>query len=126
MAIANLGHEHERFKIGLQVEREFMPRLCCHPDAAIKKAAFVVENLTVNTGAMRRNLDATGGLLLSEAVMMKLAETLGRQKAHDIVHTACARVLDGGGSFRDALLDTPEAYIGLAATFVDRVLAGEA
>ena len=38
-----------------------MPRLCCHADAAIKKAAFVVENLTVNTGAMRRNLDATGG-----------------------------------------------------------------
>ena len=35
-------------------------------------------------------------------------------------------MLDGGGSFRDALLDTPEAYIGLAATFVDRVLAGEA
>ena len=51
----------ERFEIGLQVEREFMPRLCCHADAAIKKAAFVVENLTVNTGAMRRNLDATGG-----------------------------------------------------------------
>ena len=103
-----------------------MPHICCHADAAIKKAAFVVENLTVNTGAMRRNLDATGGLLLSEAVMMKLAETLGRQKAHDIVHTACARVLDGGGSFRDALLDAPEAYIGLAAAFVDRVLAGEA
>ena len=61
MAIANLDHKHERFKIGLQVEREFMPRLCCHPDAAIKKAAFVVENLTVNTGAMRRNLDATRG-----------------------------------------------------------------
>ena len=81
-------------------------------------------------------------VLLSEAVMMKLAETLGRQKAHDIVHTACAWVLDGGGSFRDALLDAPEiddrfdaaldallapeAYTGLAAAFVDRVLAGEA
>ena len=50
---------------------------------------------------------------------MKLAETLGRQKAHDIVHTACARVLDGGESFRDALLDAPEAYTGLAAAFVD-------
>ena len=51
-------------------------------------------------------------------------------------------MLDGGGSFRDALLDapeiddrfdaaldallSPEAYTGLAAAFVDRVLAGEA
>ena len=51
-------------------------------------------------------------------------------------------MLDGGGSFRDALLDAPEiddrfdaaldallapeAYAGLAAAFVDRVLAGEA
>ena len=42
-AIPNLGHEHERFKIGLQVEREFMPRLFCHTDAAIKKAVFVVK-----------------------------------------------------------------------------------
>ena len=52
-------------------------------------------------------------------------------------------MLDGGGSFRDALLDAPEiddrfdaaaldpllapeAYTGLAAAFVDRVLASEA
>ena len=52
------------------------------------------------------------------------------------------QVLDGRGSFRDAILDAPEiddrfdaaldallapeAYTGLAAAFVDRVLAGEA
>jgi adenylosuccinate lyase len=72
--------------------------------------------------------------------MMRLAQSIGRQKAHDVVHHACAEVLDKGVpliqalrqapavrnalSERDiqALLD-PEAYTGLSAAFVDKVLA---
>ena len=57
--------------------------------------------------------------------MMKLAETLGRQKAHDIVHTACARVPDGGGSFRDALLDAPEIGDRFDSAALDALLAPE-
>ena len=139
-AFSGLVAEHERFKIGLQAEREFMPRVFCMTDAAIGKTAAVVAGLKVNKAAMRRNLDATRGLLLSEAVMMRLAESIGRQKAHDVVHRACAEVLDKGMPLIEALrkapalkkaltekeiraLLDPEAYTGLAAAFVDKVLA---
>ncbi len=138
-AMQGLAAEHERFKIGLQAEREFMPRLCCMADAAIRKTAAVVAGLKVNAGAMRRNLDATRGLLLSEAVMMRLAQSIGRQKAHDVVHHACAEVLDKGVPLIEELLKSPavkkamserqiralldpEAYTGLSVEFVDKVL----
>ena len=139
-ALAGLVAEHERYKIGLQAEREFMPRLCCMTDAAIRKTTAVVAGLVVNKAAMRRNLDATRGLLLSEAVMMRLAQSIGRQKAHDVVHHACAEVLDNGVPLIEALrkapavrkalterqiraLLDPEAYTGLSTAFVDKVLA---
>ena len=89
---------------------------------------------------MRRNLEAGGGLLMAEAVMMGLAPALGRGAAHDAVHHACDRalaegihlaealsreprvtaVLDAGGIAR--LVD-PGGYLGAAQAFTDAVVA---
>jgi 3-carboxy-cis,cis-muconate cycloisomerase len=89
---------------------------------------------------MRANLDATGGLLMAEAVQMALSPTLGRLAAHDRVEAACRRAVAEGRALLDvlaedgeitrhapreklaALLD-PAAYLGAASFFVDAVLA---
>ena len=88
---------------------------------------------------MRENLGRLGGLLLSEAVMLKLGETLGRNTAHDLVYEAAMAAVEGKGSFRERLLADPRvaaalsaaeldglleptAYTGLAGAFVDRVV----
>jgi 3-carboxy-cis,cis-muconate cycloisomerase len=88
---------------------------------------------------MRRNLDAGGGLIMAEAVMMGLAPQLGRGAAHDAVHHACDIALAEGITLaaalaRDsriaALLDTgaiarltdPAGYLGAAQSFTDAVL----
>src|SRR3989449_4998647 len=85
------------------------------------------------------NVQRLGGLLLSEAVMLKLGETLGRNAAHDLVYEAAMTAFDGKGSFRELLLADPRiaavlprdeldrlldpaAYTGLAGPFVDRVV----
>ena len=52
---------------------------------------------------MRENLDATGGLLLSENVTTKLAGHLGRLEAHDLVQEIAHRTLDTGASLRDGV-----------------------
>ena len=39
--------------------------------------------------ACARNLEATGGLIVAEAVMMGLAPQLGRGEAHHVVKHAC-------------------------------------
>ena len=139
-ALENLVAENERDKIGLQAEREYMARLHAHTHAAVKKMVVLTGGLTVKADNMRRNLDATRGLMLSEAVMMALAPVIGRQDAHEIVYQAAQAAAVDGRHMKDALLAVPEiadklsaaeidaildpaAYTGLCGAFVDRVLA---
>jgi adenylosuccinate lyase len=89
---------------------------------------------------MRANLGATGGLVLSEQVMMALAARTGRQRAHELVKEVAGRVARSGRSFREELLAEPEVaerlgaegvdaaldparYLGSTQAFVDRALA---
>ncbi|OWT73754.1 MULTISPECIES: adenylosuccinate lyase [unclassified Achromobacter] len=139
LAMEAMMAEHERDKIVLQTEREFISRVCCMTHAAARKMAFVLEKLSVRTQNMEKNLHIQNGLLLSEAVMMHLSDALGRQEAHEIVYRVCMDVFERGGNLKDALLDDtqlkgrlsagdldrvldPHAYTGLAGVFVDRVL----
>lgn len=139
LALEGVMAEHERDKIGLNAEREWLARVCCQTDAALAKTRVVLAGLTVREAGMRRNLELSGGAILSEAVMMRLAGLIGRQRAHDALHRALMRVHDTGGSVRDALLEIDEVrahvdareldelldasrYTGLAGEMVDRVL----
>lgn len=141
LAFETLIGEHERDKISLQTEREFISRTICQTDAALAKTIIVCEGLEVRAANMRRNLDITKGLTLSEAVMMSLGEKLGRQTAHDILHAACTTAFKEDTTMKDALLQIsavtdvlsedeidalldPEAYIGLAARMARDVAEG--
>lgn len=140
LAIEGVVAEHERDKMVLQTEREFLPRVCCMVDAAASKTAGVLRGLRVRADMMERNLHLQNGLLLSEAVMMRLGDRLGRQIAHEAVYRISMDVFENGGTFRDALLRDrvtgphlsaaeldalldPHAYAGQAAAMVDQVLA---
>lgn len=107
---------------------------------ALAQARVLAEGLTVDAARMRRNLDATGGSIVAEAVMMGLAPTLGRDQAHHVVHHACDLALAEGITLAEALgrdpavarrlpaaeiarLTEPSGYLGSADAFVDRVLA---
>ena len=141
-AFENLVAENERDKIGLQAEREYIARLHLHTHAAVKKMVVCTGGLTVKADNMRRNLDVTGGLMLSEAVMMALAPVLGRQEAHEIVYQAAQQAAVDRRPMKDALMAVseitdnlseadidavldPAADTGLCAQFVDRVLEGD-
>lgn len=134
--------EHERDKVANQGERDFIPRLCCYTEAAVRKTAYVTGGLTVRSENMRKNLDMTGGLLLSEAVMMKLGQEIGRNTAHDVVYEAAMEAFEKNLVFRDLLLADervtkamsaedldaimdPVRYTGLSGEMVDAVLASK-
>jgi len=139
LAVEAVMAEHERDKVVLQTEREYVSRTFSMVHAALKKINFVVGGLSVRTANMEKNLYVQNGLLLSEAVMMHLSDALGRQEAHEIVYQICMDVFEQGGSLKEALLAQPEvadklgaeqidrmldphAYTGLAGKFVDRVV----
>ena len=88
---------------------------------------------------MLRNLDRSGGVVLSEAVMMALARQIGRDRAHALVLAISREALQRGVAFRDAVAAHPEVRrhltpreiaaaldyknsLGLAGYFVDQVL----
>ncbi|MEX0694248.1 MAG: adenylosuccinate lyase [Rhodospirillales bacterium] len=126
LAFETLIGEHERDKISLQTEREFIARTLCQTDAALAKTIVVCEGLDVRVANMRRNLDITNGLTLSEAVMMSLGEKLGRQKAHDILHHACTSAFKENTSMRDALMQLAEVRAVLSEDEIDALLDSEA
>jgi 3-carboxy-cis,cis-muconate cycloisomerase len=109
---------------------------------ALARLVEVLQGLRLDPSRMRRNLDLGGGLIMAEAVMLKLGAEIGRQHAHDIVYDAAQAAFVETRPFADllaadprvtahldretiaALLD-PTAYTGLCAEMA-RDAAGRA
>lgn len=85
------------------IEWVALPRLCCLAAGALARAGDVVLGLEVDTQAMTRNLQASGGVILAEAYLLRLAPVLGRVRAHDVVTDAVGRVRHEGLTLGDAV-----------------------
>ena len=131
--------EHERDWVGDHMEWAYLPEICIMTDGALQLTRRVVDGLRVYPERMRINLDQTDGLMLSEAIMLALAQKMGRQTAHDVVYECAMRAIEQGLPFRQTLAEHPAVaacltaqdieryldpihYTGLAGEFVDRVL----
>lgn len=138
--LSAMAHDLERGTGPWQAELLALPQAFLLAHGAVSQARFIAEGLVVDAARMRRNLDATQGLIVSEAVMMGLAPVFGRGEAHHIVNDACDLAIAEGIGLTEALLrdarvaakldaatiakmTDPAAYLGSAGAFVDRVLA---
>lgn len=126
LAFETLIAEHERDKVGLQTEREFIARTVAQTDAALAKTVMVTEGLDIRAENMRANLDITKGLTLSEAVMMALGDKLGRQQAHEILYRSCMIAFKEDTTMRDALMHSMEVREILSEEEIDALLDPEA
>ncbi len=132
--------DHERSTGPWEIEWIVLPEAFCLVAGALKQSRFVVEGLQVDATAMRRNIDLTQGLVMSEAVMMGLGRYIGREHAHDVVYDLCREALAKQVPLIDLLAAHPEIsrhvdraalermldpanYLGEAGVMVDRVLA---
>ena len=57
---------------------------------------------------MRQNLDLSGGLIMSEAIMLELGRQIGRQQAHDAVYEAAQASFIQGRPFSQTLAEEPQ------------------
>lgn len=132
--------EHERGLGGWQAEWETLPELVRVAADAATAAADMLEGLTVDPRKMQAGLELTGGLVMAEAVAMRLARHVGKQEAHTLVEEAARRATSEGRSFasvlagdsavtrwldRDAISEvlTPANYLGATPQFIADVLA---
>lgn len=135
-----MAQEHERAAGAWQLEWIALPEAFCLLSGALAHVRTIVEGLQVDPAAMRRNLDLTRGLVMSEAVMMGLGHAMGRERAHDLVQALCLDAIREQRPLLDVLLASPEItahadraalermldparYLGVAGGWVDRVLA---
>ncbi len=132
-----MTQEHERAAGAWQAEWQALSNALAYTGAAAASMREVLEGLEVRPERMRQNLEMTGGLVMTEAVSMAIADRVGRAEAKRLVADAVSRASESGRSLRDELsadsqlelssaeidaaLD-PEGYLGSADAFVDRAL----
>ena len=75
----------------------------------------VVTGLRVFPERMRENLDRSGGLIMSESLMLALGREIGRQRAHDVVYEAAQEAATSGESFASILARDEEVAARLGA-----------
>jgi 3-carboxy-cis,cis-muconate cycloisomerase len=132
--------DHERSAGPWHAEWPTLPTLLLVTSGALAAMVDIAEGLEVDAARMRVNLDATGGLIMAEAVMMALAEQIGKSEAHHLVEVASKKAVADKKDLRDVLTKDPKvaahldaariarlfepmAYQGVSQTLIDRLLA---
>jgi adenylosuccinate lyase len=132
LALEAMQTEHEADRTTSLIIEAAEARAAIAMGDMLARLVAVVRGLRLDPARMRKNLDLSGGLIMAEAIMLKLGAAIGRQHAHDVVHDAAqaafvegrlfARVLAAdsrvtahlGAPDIEALLD-PTRYTGLCA-----------
>lgn len=119
---------------------KFVPEACLLMSAQLQTLRRVLDGLIVKPHNMLRNLERQQGLSCSEGLLMALADSLGRGAAHSLIGKLSAEALTTGVAFNELVARDPivtehlseeelaraldlRSQIGLAGTFVDRVVA---
>ena len=103
-ALENVALWHERDISHSSAERIVLPDACLALDYMLVKFETLVDRLVVDVDRMSSNLEATGGLVYSQAVLLALIENgLSRDAAYRIVQRNAMAAWDEGGHLRDHL-----------------------
>jgi adenylosuccinate lyase len=103
-ALEDVALWHERDISHSSAERMIAPDATTTLAFMLERATVLVEGLVVYPENLKKNLDRTGGLFFSEAILLKLVEKgLGRQDAYVLVQRNAMKAIEGQGTFRKNL-----------------------
>ncbi len=131
---------HERDGMHWKLEWIAIPEIFLYLSAQLAMTQTLLQGLVVRKDNMLRNLNADGGLIVSEKIMFELGKYTGKQTAHRIIYESAMKAQEIGKPFRDVLLQNPEVtahfsqedilsltnpvnYTGKSAEKVDALLA---
>jgi adenylosuccinate lyase len=104
-AFENVALWHERDISHSSAERMIAPDATSTLAFMIDRAASIVDGLVVYPGHLEKNLERSGGLFFSEAVLLLLVEKgLPRQQAYAIVQRSAMKAIEGQGTFQSNLV----------------------
>jgi adenylosuccinate lyase len=95
---------HERDISHSSTERVALPDAAITTDYLLAQTTGLVDGLVVDVARMRANLDSTGGLIYSSAVLLELVEAgMSREDAYALVQQAAMDTWDTSEPFRATL-----------------------
>lgn len=140
LVLESLVHDHERDGRSWKTEWVVLAEACMAVGKLLALLGVLTATLDIHAERMRANLEAAGGFVLSEAVMLALAKRTGKQSAHTLVYEIAMNARSAGRGFKAAILDNAQIRLfltaeeieamfdyqrqtGQCAAMVDRVLA---
>jgi adenylosuccinate lyase len=103
-ALENVALWHERDISHSSVERMIGPDATVTLDFALARATGMIEKLVVYPENMQKNLDALGGLVFSQQVLLTLTQKgMSREDAYTTVQKNAMKAWQEGTDFREAL-----------------------
>lgn len=115
LILESLVHDHERDGRSWKTEWVVLAETCLAAGKLLALLLTMLDRLEVHADRMQVNLEATGGSILSEAIMLALAEHMGKQSAHTLVYEIAIAAHSAGISFKEAILDNPHIRIYLSS-----------
>ena len=110
VGLENVALWHERDISHSSAERVILPDACLALHYMLVKFASLIDTLMVDEERMRSNLESTGGLVYSQAVLLALMDeqALDRDSAYRIVQRNALRTWEEGTPLKDLLAEDPE------------------
>ena len=122
LALDGMQSEHEADRVsGIMLDRA-LEDACTLTGDILQRLVHMFAGLRVFPERMRRNLDLTGGLIMSEAIMLELGKQIGRQDAHDVVYEAAQASFLSGRPFSETLAEEQKVYSRLTPEQIQTLL----
>jgi adenylosuccinate lyase len=119
-ALENVALWHERDISHSSVERVIAPDATIALDFALARLTGLVDRLVVYPERMRQNLEALGGLVDSQRVLLALTQAgMSREDAYRVVQRNAMAAWDGKGGFSDLLKQDEEITSFLGSATID-------
>lgn len=119
-ALENVALWHERDISHSSAERVIAPDATATLEFIASRIARVVDGLVVHEDRMQANLDRSGGVIHSEAVLLSLVRKgLKRQEAYGHVQRAALKAFNGEGTFIESLKNDCEINTLLTIDEID-------
>lgn len=121
-AMENVPLWHERDISHSSVERVIGPDACILMDFMLKRFKNIVSGLVVYPDKMRKNLEATNGIVFSGTLLIRLADKgMSREDAYKLTQTHALNAWEGGESFPDRVRKDPQVAKYLAGKELEEV-----
>ena len=108
LALEAMQTEHEADATTSQMMDRALTDACTLAGDLLQRMVTLFSGIQVFPKRMRQNLDLSGGLIMSEAIMLELGKIIGRQQAHDAVYDAAQAAAIRNRPFLETLAEVED------------------